>query len=314
MLSMKTMNTALFLAPMAGAGDRAFRETCALFGVDGFYTEMISAKAVHFGDKKTALLAEVGEIEQPMSLQIFGSDPEIMAEAAAKLSEKENLHWIDLNFGCPVPKIAGNGDGSALMRTPQKIFEITKEVVGASRLPVSVKIRAGWNQNEINAPEIALLCQKAGAKRIAVHGRTREDLYRDGTVRIDVIAAVKQAVEIPVIANGDIKDGESALRMLEETKCDGLMVGRGAIGAPWVFREIRAALKGERFPAVDPKDVMRHHLKLAFRYKPQVAAKEMRMHFSHYLKGFRGAAVLRDQASKAASMEDYLALLEELPE
>ncbi|MBR4287849.1 MAG: tRNA dihydrouridine synthase DusB [Clostridia bacterium] len=311
---MKTMETALFLAPMAGAGDRAFRETCALFGVDGFYTEMISAKAVHFGDKKTVLLAEVGEIERPMSLQIFGSDPEIMAEAAAKLGKKDRCDWIDLNFGCPVPKIAGNGDGSALMRTPQKIFDITKAVAEASSLPVSVKIRAGWNKDELNAPEIALLCQKAGAKRIAVHGRTREDLYRDGTVRIDVIAAVKQAVDIPVIANGDIKDGESALRMLEETKCDGLMIGRGAIGAPWVFQEIRAALNGKEAPLVDRKDVIRRHLELAFCYKSQVAAKEMRMHFSHYLKGFRGAATLRDKASKADSMGEYLSLLEELPE
>ncbi len=314
MLTMKNISTELFLAPMAGAGDRAFRETCALFGVDGFYTEMISAKAVHFGDKKTALLAEVGEIERPMSLQIFGSDPEIMAEAAAKLGKKEKIDWIDLNFGCPVPKIAGNGDGSALMRTPQKIFDITKAVVEASRLPVSVKIRAGWNQNEINAPEIAVLCEKAGAKRIAVHGRTREDLYRDGTVKREVIAAVKKAVSIPVIANGDVKDGESALRMLDETKCDGLMIGRGAIGAPWVFSEIRAALEGKEKPRIDRKEGMRYHLELAFRYKPQVAAKEMRMHFSHYLKGFRGAATLRNRASAAESFEDYLTLLKELPE
>lgn len=314
MLPMKTMDTALFLAPMAGAGDRAFRETCALFGVDGFYTEMISAKAVHFGDKKTAQLAEVGKIERPMSLQIFGSDPAILAEAAETLSKKEDLDWIDLNFGCPVPKIVGNGDGSALMRTPKKIFDITKAVVEASRLPVSVKIRAGWNKDEINAPEIALLCEKAGARRIAVHGRTREDLYREKTVRKDVIAAVKAAVEIPVIANGDVRDGESAIRMLEETKCDGLMIGRGAIGAPWIFQEIRAALNGKPFCGVDRKDVMQKHLKLAFCYKPQVAAREMRMHFSHYLKGFRGAAMLRDQASKAASMEDYLSILNSLPE
>lgn len=311
---MEKRKTTLFLAPMAGAGDRAFRETCALFGVDGFTTEMISAKAVHFGDKKTALLAEVGEIERPMSLQLFGSDPDIMAEAAALLGQKGRCDGIDLNFGCPVPKIVGNGDGSALMRTPQKIYDITKAVAEASLLPVSVKIRAGWDKDSLNAPEVALLCQKAGAVSIAVHGRTREDLYRDGTVRRDVIAAVKQAVDIPVIANGDVKDGESALRMLEETGCDGLMIGRGAIGAPWVFEEIRAALEGKPSPEVDKKAVMRHHLTLAFRYKPAVAAKEMRMHLSHYLKGFRGAATLRDKASHADSMEDYLSLLEELPE
>ncbi len=311
---MEKIKAALYLAPMAGAGDRAFRETCALFGVDGFTTEMISAKAVHFGDKKTALLAEVGEIERPMCLQLFGSDSDIMAEAAVKMGIKEKCDGIDLNFGCPVPKIVGNGDGSALMREPQKIYEITKAVVSASRLPVSVKIRAGWDKEHINAPEVAVLCEKAGAKSIAVHGRTREDLYRDGTVRPEVIAEVKRAVGIPVIANGDVKDGASALRMLEVTGCDGLMIGRGAIGAPWVFGEIHAALEGRPFPEVDKKEVIRHHLSLAFRYKPAVAAKEMRMHLSHYLKGFRGAATLRDKASKAASIEDYLSLLEELPE
>lgn len=310
---MDNSKIALILAPMAGAGDRAFRETCALFGVDGFYTEMISAKAVHFGDKKTALLAETGETERPMRLQLFGSDPDIMAEAAVKLGKKAVCDGIDLNFGCPVPKIVGNGDGSALMRTPQKIYDITKEVASASSLPVTVKIRAGWDKGSINAPEVASLCQKAGASAVAVHGRTREDLYRDGTVRLDVIAAVKRAVDIPVIGNGDVKDGASAVRMLEETGCDGLMIGRAAIGAPWVFAEIRAALEGKPMIEVNKKEAILHHLTLAFRYKPQVAAKEMRMHVSHYLKGFRGAATLRNRASAAESYEDYLTLLNELP-
>lgn len=299
---------------MAGAGDRAFRETCALFGADGFTTEMISAKAVHFGDKKTFLLAETGMTERPIRLQLFGSDPDIMAEAAEKLGTRERCDGIDLNFGCPVPKIAGNGDGSALMREPQKIFDITKAVSQAVDLPVSVKIRAGWDKEHINAPEVAVLCERAGAKSIAVHGRTREDLYREGTVRLDVIAAVKRAVGIPVIGNGDVKDGESALKMLEETGCDGLMIGRAAIGAPWIFSEIRAALEGKIPAETDKKAAIRHHLDLAFCYKPEVAAKEMRMHFSHYLKGFRGAAVLRERASRAESLEEYLHLLETLPE
>ena len=176
----------LFLAPMAGAGDRAFRESCARFGVDFFCTEMISAKAVHFKDKKTAVLAETGAAERPIALQLFGSDPKIMGEAAKTLGTPDRADWIDLNFGCPVPKIVNNGEGSALMRDPKRIEAIVREVVCASSLPVSVKIRAGWDADRINAVEVALRCEAAGAKRIAVHGRLRSDFYRDGTVRCSI--------------------------------------------------------------------------------------------------------------------------------
>ncbi len=300
----------LYLAPMAGAGDRAFRETCALFGVDFFCTEMISAKAVHFGDKKTALLAETGEEERPIALQLFGSDPDIMAEAAEKFSKENNIDGIDLNFGCPVPKIVNNGEGSALMKSPDKCYEITKAVCTASHLPVSVKIRAGWDENSLNAPHIAALCEKAGAKKIAVHGRTRVDFYRDGTMRPDVIREVKRAVSVPVIANGDVVDGESALRLLEKTCCDGLMIGRGAVGAPWIFALVRAYLAGKEIPKIDKKDIIRHHIDLAFLYKPEAAGREMRMHMAQYLKGFRGAASLRDKASHALTKEDYYALVD----
>ena len=254
----------LALAPMAGAGDRAFRETCALFGVDLFYTEMISAKAVHFGDKKTVLLAETGAEERPIAIQLFGSDPEIVAEAAVKLGTKDRCDRIDLNFGCPVPKIVNNGDGSALMKNPALCYEITRAVVEASRLPVTVKMRAGWDGEHLNAPEIAVLCEKAGAAALAVHGRTRVDFYRDGTMRPEVIRGVKAAVSIPVFANGDVTDGESALRLLEETRCDGLMIGRGAVGSPWVFAEVRAALEGKEAPEIDRRAAMRHHIDLAF--------------------------------------------------
>lgn len=303
----------LTLAPMAGAGDRAFRETCAPFGVDFFCTEMISAKAVHFADKKTALLAETGEGERPIAIQIFGSDPAIMAEAAATLGKKERCDRIDINFGCPVPKIVNNGEGSALMRDPDLCYEITRAVAEACELPVSVKIRAGWDGDHLNAPEIAMLCEKAGAVSIAVHGRTRVDFYRDGTMRPEVIREVKRAVSVPVIANGDVTDGESALRLLEETGCDGLMIGRGAVGAPWVFASVRAALEGKEAPEIDRKEVIRGHIERAFRYKPVVAGREMRMHMAQYLKGFRGAASLRDRASHADTMEDYFALLDLLP-
>ncbi len=299
----------LALAPMAGAGDRAFRETCALFGVDLFCTEMISAKAVHFGDKKTAALAETGAEERPIAIQLFGSDPEILGEAAMKLGTKDRCDRIDLNFGCPVPKIVNNGDGSALMKNPLLCYEITRAVVEASALPVTVKLRAGWDGEELNAPQVAALCEKAGAAGIAVHGRTRVDFYRDGTMRPEVIRAVKEAVSVPVLANGDVTDGESALRLLEATKCDGLMIGRGAVGSPWVFAEVRAALQGKGMPEIDRRSVILHHINLAFRYKPEVAGRELRTHMAHYMKGFRGAASLRDRVSHAETKEDYINLV-----
>ncbi len=299
----------LALAPMAGAGDRAFRETCALFGVDLFYTEMISAKAVHFGDKKTALLAETGVEERPIAIQLFGSDPEIVAEAAIKLGTSDRCDRIDLNFGCPVPKIVNNGDGSALMKNPALCYEITRAAVEASRLPVTVKMRAGWDSDHLNAPEIAVLCEKAGASGIAVHGRTRVDFYRDGTMRPQVIRAVKEAVSIPVFANGDVTDGESALHLLEQTGCDGLMIGRGAVGSPWVFAQVRAALEGKPLPEIDKAEAVRHHIDLAFRYKPEAAGRELRTHMAHYMKGFRGAAALRNKVSHAETKEEYLELL-----
>lgn len=302
-------NFVLALAPMAGTGDRAFRETCGLFGVDLFCTEMISAKAVHFGDKKTVLLAETGPEERPIAIQLFGSDPAIVAEAASKLGTKDRCDRIDLNFGCPVPKIVNNGDGSALMKDPALCYEITRAVVEASPLPVTVKIRAGWDGEQLNAPEIAALCEKAGAAGIAVHGRTRVDFYRDGTMRPEVIRAVKEAVSVPVLANGDVKDGESALRLLEATGCDGLMIGRGAVGSPWVFAEVRAALEGKPISKIDRKETIRHHVELAFRYKPVVAGRELRTHMAHYMKGFRGAAALRDRISHAETKEEYLELL-----
>ncbi len=311
---MKNCETMLYLAPMAGAGDRAFRETCAQFGADVFCTEMISAKAVRYGDRKTALLAETGKTDRPIALQLFGSEPEILAEAAVKLGDPEKVDWIDLNFGCPVPKIVNNGEGSALMKNPPLIYDIVHAVASASLLPVSVKIRAGWDEEHINAPEVAELCQKAGARRIAVHGRCRSDFYREGTVRLSVIRDVKKAVSIPVIGNGDVLSGESAVRMLEETGCDGLMIGRGAVGAPWIFREIRCFLEGKEKPIIHRKEAIRSHLERAFTYKPDSAGREMRMHMAQYCKGFRGAASLRDRASHAETKEDYLSLLDQIEE
>jgi len=299
---------------MAGAGDRAFRETCALFGVDLFYTEMISAKAVHFEDKKTASLAQMGQAARPCALQIFGSDAEIMAESAAKLEKEFQPEWIDLNFGCPVPKIVNNREGSFLMREPEKCFEIVSRVKEKIAVPLSVKIRAGWDESSLNAVSVARLCERAGADRIAVHGRCRADFYRDGTVKHEIIRHVKESVSIPVIGNGDVRDGESAREMLLATDCDALMIGRAAVGAPWVFQEIRDGLEGKAPVQIDKKEVIRHHLSLAFQYKPESAGREMRMHMAHYLKGFRGAAALREEASRLETEKEYLSLVARLPE
>ena len=237
-----------------------------------------------------------------------------MAEAAQKVLELCRPVSIDINMGCPVGKVVKSGDGSALMRDPEKCYEITKEVCKATKLPVSVKIRAGWDGKHLNAPFVAALCEKAGASRIAVHGRTREDLYREGTMRPEVIREVKKAVSIPVIANGDVRDGESALRLLEETGCDGLMIGRAALGAPWVFAEIRQALTGDEAPPFSKIDVIRRHVALAFSYKGARAGTELRMHLVQYLKGFPGAAALRRRASCATAPEDYALLLLEMEE
>jgi tRNA-dihydrouridine synthase len=200
------------------------------------------------------------------------------------------------------------------MKTPQLCGILVEAVKKAVPLPVSVKIRAGWDDSSLNAVEVAKICESAGACRIAVHARTRSDFYREGTLRLPVIAAVKEAVSVPVIGNGDLRTEEDLFTMQKETGCDGFMIGRAAIGAPWIFSRFRAALDGSALPPFSKKEVIRHHLSLAFRYKPTAAGREMRMHMSHYLKGFRGAASLRDRASHLEREEEYLALLDSLPD
>ena len=309
---MKTSAFTLTLAPMAGVGDRAFREICRELGADAVTTEMISAKAFSFHDRKTLALAEVSPGEAPVSLQLFGHEPEIVAEAAAYFSRLGVYRAIDLNFGCPVHKITAAGDGSALLKDPALLYEIAARCADRSAVPVTAKIRVGWDREHINAGEIARLLEKAGVSSIAVHGRTKADLYRPGTVDENAIKEAVEAVSIPVFANGDIKDGESAEKMLKNTGAAGLMIGRAALGAPWIFSEIRAALEKKEAPVIDRADWMRRHVKMAFLYKPHAAGAELRTHFAHYLKGFHGAARLREAVSCASSLEDYFTLIDSI--
>lgn len=294
------------LAPMAGVADRAFRELCTSYGASYVISEMVSSKGLTMQDKKSKELLFLSEDERPAGAQIFGDNPEIMAEAALKtLSFNPDL--IDINMGCPAPKIAGNGGGSALLKNPPLISEIVESVVKVSPIPVTVKIRIGWDSETINAVEVAKRIEAAGADALTVHGRTRTQMYAP-PVFLDEIAKVKKAVSIPVIGNGDIVDGKSAKRMLEETGCDFLMVGRGALGKPWVFSEINSYF--ENGTVADEPDiaermrVMTEHIELICKYKGErVGMREARKHAAWYIKGIRGAAAFRQEVGTLSDME-----------
>lgn len=294
------------LAPMAGVADRAFRELCVDFGAGYTVTEMVSAKGFTMGDKKSAQLLQLGENEHPAAAQIFGSDPEVMALAAQKcLKFKPDI--IDINMGCPAPKIAMNGAGASLMRDADLAGRIVRAVSDAVDIPVTVKIRKGWDDDSVNAVKIAEIAQKNGASAITVHGRTRAQMY-SGKVDLDIIAKVKQAVSIPVIGNGDIRDEQSAAIMLEKTNCDGIMIGRGALGNPWIFRRLNAYLGECRvLPEVSVSEkmlVMLRHIKKMIEYKGErVAMREARHHAAYYTKGLREAAAFRREISGLETFE-----------
>lgn len=294
-----------FLAPMAGIADRAFRELCTQFGAAYTVTEMVSSKGLTMGDKKSGELLTIGS-ERPCGAQIFGDDPEIMAQAAVKCLEyKPNI--LDINMGCPAPKVAMNGGGASLMKKPQLAYEITKAVVEAVNIPVTVKIRKGWDDDNINAVEMALLAQKAGASAVAVHGRTRQQMY-SGKVDYQIISDVKNALDIPVIANGDITDEQTAAIMLEKTNADAIMIGRGALGNPWVFSRINAYLSECRVlpepSTIEKMNVMLKHIKKIIEYKGEYTAmREARHHAAYYTKGMRGGAKLRAEISKYEHFE-----------
>lgn len=301
----------IFLAPMAGIADRAFRELCINYGAGYTVTEMVSSKGLTMGDKKSKELLTLGEIENPAGAQIFGDDPEIMAQAAQKCLEfRPDI--IDINMGCPAPKIAMNGGGASLMKNPKLAGEIVKAVSEAVDIPVTVKIRKGWDDESITAVELAQIAEKNGASAITVHGRTRMQMY-SGKVDYDIIAKVKKAVDIPVIANGDVTDEQSAAIMLEKTNADAIMIGRGALGNPWIFRRINAYLSECRvLPDVSINEkmaVMLKHIQKIIEYKGEYTAmREARHHAAYYTKGIRGGAALRKEISTFEHFEQ----LEEL--
>ena len=298
-------NHIAFLAPMAGIADLAFRELCVQYGAAYTVSEMVSSKGLTMGDKKSAQLLTLGN-DKPAGVQIFGDDPEIMAKAAVKcLDFKPDI--IDINMGCPAPKIAMNGGGASLMKKPELAYEITKAVVQAVDIPVTVKIRKGWDDESVNAVQMAELAEKAGADAITVHGRTRQQMY-SGSVDYDIIAQVKKAVGILVIANGDIKDEQSAAIMLEKTNADAIMIGRGALGNPWVFSKINSYFDECRVlpePSVTQKmAVMLKHIQKIIEYKGEYTAmREARHHAAYYTKGMRGGAKLRAEIGKLERFE-----------
>ena len=301
----------VFLAPMAGIADRAFRELCINYGAGYTVSEMVSSKGLTMGDKKSGELLTLGEIENPAGVQIFGANPEIMAQAA-KMCIKYHPNIIDINMGCPAPKIAMNGGGASLMKNPLLAGEIIKAVSKAVDIPVTVKIRKGWDDENITAVELAKIAEKNGAAAITVHGRTRMQMY-SGKVDYDIIAKVKKAVDIPVIANGDIVDEQSAAIMFEKTNCDAIMIGRGALGNPWIFRRINAYLNECRvLPDVSINEkmvVMLKHIQKIIEYKGEYTAmREARHHAAYYTKGIRGGAALRKEISTFEHFEQ----LEEL--
>lgn len=298
-------NHIAFLAPMAGIADLAFRELCVQYGAAYTVSEMVSSKGLTMSDKKSAQLLTLGN-DRPAGVQIFGDDPEIMAKAAVKCLDF-NPDIIDINMGCPAPKIAMNGGGASLMKKPELAYEITKAVVQAVDIPVTVKIRKGWDEESVNAVQMAELAEKAGASAVTVHGRTRQQMY-SGSVDFDIIAQVKKAVGIPVIANGDIKDEQSASIMLEKTNADAIMIGRGALGNPWVFSKINAYLDECRVlpePSVTQKmTVMLKHIQKIIEYKGEYTAmREARHHAAYYTKGMRGGAKLRAEIGKLERFE-----------
>lgn len=300
------------LAPMAGVSDRAYRELCVRFGAAYCVSEMVSSKALSFNSKKSEELMEISDLERPCGIQIFGDDPKCMADAAKHaLENKPDI--IDINMGCPAPKISSNGSGSALMKNPRLCGEIVKAVTAVTDIPVTVKIRKGWDDDSVNAVEVAKICESAGAAAITVHGRTRQQYYKP-PVDYDIIKAVRESVSVPVIANGDIDSAERAKEIMDITGCDLVMIGRATLGNPWIFSQINAYLENPNVKIHTPDleerlGVMIEHISKMVEYKGEhMAMLQARKLVVGYFKGMKGAAALRNEAGKIETLDDLYEL------
>ena len=308
-----TLENNVILAPMAGVTDLPFRLLCKEQGAGLLCMEMVSAKAIYYNNKNTEALMEIDDRERPVSLQLFGSDADIMSEMAKRIEEKP-FAILDINMGCPVPKVAGNGEGSALMKNPELVREIVSKVVKAIEKPVTVKIRKGFDENHVNAVEIAKIIEDCGAAAVAIHGRTREQYY-SGTADWDIIRQVKEAVSIPVIGNGDVTGPESAKKMIEETGVDGIMIGRAARGNPWIFVQIKEYLETGVIPAKpsydEVREMMLRHARMQLECKGEYTGiREMRKHVAWYTAGYPNSAKLRAKMNEVESYEQLRACIE----
>ena len=308
------LDNEVFLSPMAGVTDLPFRTICKEKGCGMLYTEMINAKALCYDDENTKKMLRMDKDEHPVAVQIFGSDPEFMGKAAIIMNQYPN-EILDINMGCPAPKVIKNGDGSALMRNPKLAAEVLTAVVKNSEKPVTLKIRKGWDDDSVNAVEIAKIAEECGISALAIHGRTREQFY-SGKADWDIIAEIKQAINIPVIGNGDVFEVEDAVNMLEKTKCDAIMIGRGAQGNPWIFNRINHYMKTGKIlpePTLEEKrtTAIRHMNLAVAEHGDYVAVREMRKHIGWYLKGLKNSAKYRDQINKITDYKEVIAMLEE---
>lgn len=305
----------IFLAPMAGVTDKAFRIICREFGCGFVYTEMISAKGLYYNSRKTHMMLDIDDREAPVGVQIFGSDPDIMGRMAKLVCEDKRVALIDINMGCPAPKIVKNCEGAALMKDPEKASEIIKSTVKNSSKPVTVKFRKGWDESSINAVEFAVMAEESGASAISIHGRTRAQMYQ-GNADWEIIRKVKESVSIPVIGNGDVFSPEAAKRIFDETGCDGILIARGAMGNPWIFKRCIHYIKtNELLPEPTPGEridmAIKHALMLIDFKGEAVGIREMRSHAAWYIKGLRNASAVKNAINAITQKDELVELLEQ---